>query len=112
MKEPSFRNVTSTNLRGVSGTSFHDVVVNVPYETLVRLFGEPWGPSGDNKVKHEWRFTGDCAATLYDYKYDGSRSGEWHIGSRDRIGSLMFRKWLIKQLMTVKLDDEFGTVGS
>lgn len=112
MRDPSFHNVTNSSSRGFMGTSFHDVTINVSYETLVKLFGEPWGPSGDNKVKHEWRFSGSFSATLYDYKYAAARNGHWHIGTRDRLGSLMFCKWLVKQLMTVKLNDEFGKVES
>jgi hypothetical protein len=58
--------------------------VMTDYDELYELFGEPEGPSGDNKVQAEWiiKFN-NIAARIYDYKNYGKDPEEnilWHIG--------------------------------
>jgi hypothetical protein len=35
--------------------------------------------------------------TIYDYKYDGSIAGEWHVGSNDALQSKKFAQWFAAQ---------------
>ena len=72
--------------------------VTVSYADLVRVLGEPMGPSGDGKVKAEWiiKFRDGKVATIYDYKsdLDPVNHTAWHIGGRsdgvvERVGQLL-----------------------
>lgn len=72
--------------------------LNTSYSTLVELFGEPLGPSPDNKVDAEWHVLikdqGEEVgfATIYNYKtgkgYDRDLGLDvediknWHVGSK------------------------------
>ena len=72
--------------------------VTVSYADLVRVLGEPIGPSGDGKVRAEWiiKFRDGKVATIYDYKAGGDLEAftAWHIGGRsdvivERVGQLL-----------------------
>lgn len=67
----------------IIGTSYIDAV-DVSYDSLVKIFGEPHRLCGD-KVKAEWvlKFDDGTIATIYDWKeYDTPLEDirEWHIG--------------------------------
>lgn len=81
------------------GTSFHDVEVTASLPRLTELFGAPGPGDGGYKVHHEWGFSGPNGdVTLYDFKYDGAYEGYWHVGARDKIACLAFKRWVIAQL--------------
>lgn len=77
----------------VNGTSFQGYL-NIDYQKLVDIFGEPTEGDGD-KVDAEWviKFGDATVATIYNYKdgknYLGSRGKstknitDWHIGGFD-----------------------------
>lgn len=84
------------------------------YSALVRAFGEPPEPSGDDKTTAEWVFAGPNGeiTTLYDYKATNLYSGElpsveefrkqtsytWHIGAETESIVPEFKRWLDLQL--------------
>jgi hypothetical protein len=67
----------------LEGTSFKGTVYTT-YDELVSKFGEPRGPSADNKVKAEWIIEGEdgTVATIYDWKLDNIPKDlyHWHVG--------------------------------
>lgn len=70
-------------------------VIAVPYEVLVEHFGEP-EIEIDGKVMHLWQFsslTGEPVC-VYDYKFDGSVRGHWHVGAHDQGVAVRFKNWL------------------
>ena len=83
----------------VMGTSFHGVVLEVPYEEVVEKLGEPhltYGDGGDGKVQFEWCFRGPGGrvVTLYDWKqYGNQHPSEWHVGGKDETETVAFRTW-------------------
>lgn len=83
----------------IDGTSFHDTCVSCSLETMVRLFGEPGPGDGGYKTRHEWIFEGpDGGVAVYDYRYDGSVSGYWHVGAADLRESQAFARWFKAQV--------------
>ncbi len=77
----------------IDGTSWHGVEVTASLEVMVKLFGDS-ETRGDSKTKHEWRFVGErFNVAVYDYKYDGSVAGYWHVGTNNHDESLEFSRW-------------------
>lgn len=70
------------------GTSFHDDIIMMSYNDLVKCIGEPNFNelSVDGKTQKEWNITTNDGVffTIYDYrmshKISGNRKIEWHIG--------------------------------
>ena len=76
------------------GGTFLQGYIKASYEQLVKTFGEPHDPNGDNyKTDVEWafEFADGTVATLYNWKngknYLGEAEGlelndiyEWHVG--------------------------------
>lgn len=90
-----------TNNNCLNNTSFYDCEIYASYDNLVKLFGEPFLYE-DCKTKHEWIFRGpDGIVTLYDFRFDGSKTNNWHIGSKDHISSIRFEKWVKEKLLTI-----------
>jgi len=78
----------------INETSFHGVEVVASMETMARLFGPPGQGDGGYKTKHEWVFEGEgFNVAVYDYKYDGSISGNWHVGAESSFKAKKFAKW-------------------
>ncbi len=79
----------------IDGTSYYNVCVYATLEKMVEKFGPPQRGEG-YKTKHEWTFRGPTQSeniAVYDYKYDGSVSGEWHVGATSYANSVKFEKW-------------------
>lgn len=89
----TFKRITDTKtVTGLRG------YVKTDYATLVKIFGEPEGPSSDGKVNNYWiiKFSDGIIGTIYDYKENLKNKGEteWHIGGTiyepvDRITELV-----------------------
>ena len=80
----------------VMGTSFHGVVLEVPYVEVVKKIGEPHLTFGGGKVQFEWCFRGPGGrvVTLYDWKQYGNQyPAEWHVGGKDEAETVAFRTW-------------------
>lgn len=80
-------------------TSFHDVEIYGSLEKLTEILGAPILYPDGYKTKHEWVMEGDdgTMVTVYDYRYDGSKEGHWHVGGRDRLACLKFKNWFEDQ---------------
>lgn len=63
------------------------------YKQLVKIFGKPqYGESPDGKIQAEWIGTiNGLSFTIYDYKSDvkPQKNTEWHIGSNNKIASVL-----------------------
>ena len=105
---PSFVTHNQDNSIKVNGTHLQGYV-DVSYERLVSLFGEPHCGDG-YKVDAEWeiRFDDGLVATIYNYKngknYCGSMGleldeiSDWHIGGHDkavveRVKAILSEPW-------------------
>ena len=87
---------TKANPNNAHGTSFHDVVIEMSFDDLVKKLGAPhttWGP-GD-KVQYEWCFQAfdGRPVTVYDWKSYSDKPREWHVGGRDQIDTIRFKAW-------------------
>lgn len=84
--DPEFELINGTCLQGQ---------LNVPYENIVKCFGESLGPSEDQKVSNQWIILitdneEQYIASIYDWKVSNSYVGgiglekedikTWHIG--------------------------------
>ena len=77
----------------IDGTNFYNVEVTASLETMTHLFGPP-RKNLCEKTKHEWIFEGvEFNVAVYDYKYDGSISGVWHVGATDSLKARKFLTW-------------------
>jgi hypothetical protein len=86
-----------TDLNDAVGTSFHDVVIEMRFDDLIKKLGQPHVSyaSGD-KVQYEWCFKGpaDRPVTVYDWKeYGNPRPSEWHVGGWDKWDTVDFKTW-------------------
>jgi hypothetical protein len=78
----------------MGGTSLQGYLSEVPYKTLVKLFGQPDGADG-HKVDACWTLTlrGDHVVTIYNWKNGKNYCGaggtaktemvDWHVGGSD-----------------------------
>ena len=81
-----------------NGTSYQGKI-DITYQELVGIFGEPGGGSADGKIDAEWdiQFDDGTVATIYNWKNGKSYLGDygravsditdWHIGgfSKDAV---------------------------
>jgi hypothetical protein len=76
-------------------TSFHGIEVDASMDKMIRLFGQPTAGDPDDKVKHKWSFRGTAGynISVYDYKYDGAHTGEWHVGATSADKARVFADW-------------------
>lgn len=84
--------------------------VNVSYNQLINVFGEPNGIHDKYKIDAEWvvEFPAGIIATIYNYKdgknYLGEEGSEvedineWHIGGHEYIAILFIKERLREQL--------------
>ncbi len=97
------------------GTSYHDDVINLPYNELVKRLGEPTHSCGyedADKVQQEWLLTTDenVPFTIYDWKeYDQDVTDgeiiEWHIGHHNNKGDIeSIVAWLSERNIKVEKD--------
>lgn len=106
-----------------NGTSLLEYI-NITYAELCDLFGEPLGPSSDNKVAAEWHvslyeqgsdWTGpeDAFVTIYNYKdgrnYDPQNGlnvqdiTSWHVGGKSPIHAHILEEFIGQQEEYLKL---------
>lgn len=97
------------------GTSYHDDVINLSYDELVKRIGKPTHSHGyedADKVQHEWLLTTDenVPFTIYDWKeYERDVTNgdiiEWHIGHYNNIGDIeSIVVWLLERGVNVEKD--------
>ena len=100
-----------------NGTSLIDYL-NITYNELVDLFGQPQGPSSDNKVSCEWHVSlqeahtdwtspEDAFVTIYNYKDGKNYLGpdglnidqitSWHVGGKARVNFYMLEEYIGQQ---------------
>ena len=80
-------NHTKGKTQDAKGSCFQGYV-SATYDHLVKLFGQPFGPSTDGKVQAEWivKFENGSVATVYDWKRYGfppTTTTTWHVGGCD-----------------------------
>lgn len=93
----------------ITGTSFCGYI-KADYDSLVSLFGEPLGPSGDGNVSVEWDLeflvhdedfeTEDyVTVTIYDWKESKTPYGnhEWHVGGNSRESLYTVQDYLLEK---------------
>lgn len=101
------------------GTSYHDDVINLSYDELVKRIGEPthsYGYEDADKVQQEWKFTTDenVPFTIYDWKeYEQDVTDgeiiEWHIGHHNNKGDIeSIVTWLLERGVKVEKDKYYG----
>ncbi len=91
--------VTTSDTCRVSGTCLQGRV-NITYDKLVEVFGEPTSNGDEYKVQKEWivEFEDGTVATIYDYKqgdeYNGPGQGthytkvtDWHVGGHSHVAA-------------------------
>jgi len=83
--------------------------VDIPYNKMIKMLGEPSGVCDDYKTDVEWRIKfDDVPLYVYNYKdgvnYNGLSGipnaylSDWHIGGEDREKALELKEYLLENM--------------
>ena len=75
-------------------------VLNMAYDDIVKIFGPPSSETIDDKVQHEWIFSGPNGAVvvIHDWQSLDLYPSKWYLSSLKESHSQDFLKWLNKKI--------------